>query len=71
MPAQTNGLSVLADGPVLMSIREAAEVLGITGTTAYAAIANDEFPVPVVKVGARMKVSRYVLDAFLAGASVG
>lgn len=67
MAAQTHDLRVLPDGPVLMSVAEAAELLGIHERTAHRAIENDEFPVPVVKLGARMKVSRYVLDAFLAG----
>ncbi len=51
--------------PATYSIREAAELLGIGESTAYEAIRRGEFPVPVLKIGARRKVSRKRLHEFL------
>lgn len=36
-----------------VSLTEAAQLLGIGRSTAYAAARNDEFPVQVIKVGGR------------------
>ena len=36
-----------------VSLTEAAQLLGIGRSTAYAAAHNDEFPVQVIKVGGR------------------
>jgi excisionase family DNA binding protein len=52
------------DRPILMSVVEAAAMLGIAPRTAYDLIHRDEFPVPVLKVGRRMKVSRTMLERF-------
>lgn len=49
-------------------LREAAGLLGIAAITARRQIAEDRFPVPVVKVGGRWAVRRTDLDAFLYGA---
>lgn len=67
MAATTNGLTVLKDGPVLMSVPEAASALGHSTSTANKAIAEGTWPVPTIMVGGRRKVSRYVLDELLAG----
>ncbi|MDA8027026.1 MAG: helix-turn-helix domain-containing protein [Actinomycetota bacterium] len=50
----------------LLSIDEAAMILGITRATAYRAINNNTFPVAVVKIGGRMKVVKQALLNFLA-----
>jgi excisionase family DNA binding protein len=47
------------------SIAEAAEMLGIGTSTAYELIDRRQFPVRVLQVGARKKVSRRELDRFL------
>lgn len=47
------------------SIEEAAAALGVGRSTAYDAIKRGEFPVPVIRVGARLVVSRAALDALL------
>lgn len=39
--------------PPTVSIREAAKLLGIGASTAYAADRSDEFPAPVIKIGGR------------------
>lgn len=47
---------------LLLSVAQAAELLGIHQTTAHALIRRGEFPVPVRKVGASYKVSRHLLE---------
>lgn len=47
------------------SVTEAAELLGIHRETAYLQIAAGTFPVPVIRVGRRLKIPRAVLDALL------
>lgn len=51
-----------------LNVQEAADFLGISKTCAYDAIRAGEFPVPVVKVGSRIKVPAQPLYA-LAGSS--
>jgi excisionase family DNA binding protein len=51
----------------VLTLAEAAERLGIHRVTAYKLVARGAFPVPVLTVGSRMKVSRRALDVFLAG----
>ena len=51
----------------LLSIDEAAILLGITRSTAYRAIHNGTFPVPVIKLGGRLRISRAALDRVLSG----
>jgi excisionase family DNA binding protein len=51
----------------VLTLAEAAERLGIHRVTAYKLVARNKFPVPVLTVGSRMKVSRHALDLFLAG----
>jgi excisionase family DNA binding protein len=49
-----------------LSIEQAAVRLGIGRGTAYAAAREDRLPVPVIKIGRRMLVSRAALEALLA-----
>lgn len=50
-----------------LNVQEAADFLGISKSCAYAAIDKGEFPVPVIKIGSRIKVPAAALHA-LAGA---
>ena len=43
------------DSPTI-SIREAAKILGISASTAYAAVNAGTFPVPVIHIGSRISV---------------
>ncbi len=47
-------------------IEEAAKRLGIGRTTAYLAARNGTFPVPVIRIGRRLVVSRAAIDRLLA-----
>lgn len=47
------------------SIPEAAELLGIGKSAAYAAAKTDELPVPVIKIGGRYIIPKAPLDALL------
>lgn len=49
-----------------LNVQDAADYLGVSKSCAYAAIDAGEFPVPVVKVGKRIKVPARALYA-LAG----
>lgn len=51
----------------LLSVDEAAILLGITRSTAYRAINNGTFPVQVIKLGGRLRISRAALDRVLDG----
>ncbi len=51
----------------LLSVDEAAILLGITRSTAYRAITTDTFPVPIIRVGGRWRVSREALRRLLDG----
>ena len=51
----------------LLSVDEAAILLGITRSTAYRAIAMDTFPVPIIRVGGRWRISREALRRLLDG----
>lgn len=51
--------------PHFVSLEEAAKVLGIGRSTAYAMAKRGEFPVAVVRVGSKLKVSSYRLDQLL------
>lgn len=48
-----------------LNLREAAQVLGISYSAACDLVRKDEFPVPVLKVGRRAKVSRAAMERFL------
>ena len=49
----------------LMSLSEAAAILNIHRTTAYGLYHRGEFPVPVLKIGANLRVVRVHLKQFL------
>jgi excisionase family DNA binding protein len=49
-----------------LNIEEVARILGINRTTAYELAGRDDLPVPVIRLGRRMVVSRYALEALLA-----
>jgi excisionase family DNA binding protein len=51
----------------LISVGEAAILLGITRSTAYRAIATNSFPVPIIQVGGRRRVSREALRRLIDG----
>lgn len=49
-----------------ISINEAADLLGISRNTGYRLVKAGEFPVPVLRIGAQMKVSRRAIEEFVA-----
>jgi excisionase family DNA binding protein len=51
--------------PATYTLAEAAAVLGIAESTAYALNLRGEFPVRVVKIGNRYRVPRIAVDQFL------
>ncbi len=58
----------LASGEALtMSLAQAAKVLGIGASTAYRLCARGEFPVPVLRIGGTVKVSRKRLLDYIDG----
>ena len=50
-----------------LSVPEAARLLGIGKSLAYDLARRGEFPVRVLRLGQRMRVSRVELDRYLAG----
>lgn len=56
-----------ASGSATVSVDRAAEILGISRSTAYELIRRDEFPVPVIRLGKRRVVSIVMLERLLAG----
>jgi len=54
-------------GRAVYSIEEVAALLGLSRNSAYTAAREDRLPVPVIKIGRRMSVSRRALDRFLDG----
>ncbi len=58
----------LDDLPELLTVAEVAPVLRMRTSTAYAAIKRGAFPVPVVRLGGRMLISRYRLADWLRSA---
>ena len=51
------------DVPDVLSVEKAAEVLGISRSAAYEAVARHELP--AVRVGARILIPRFRLEHFL------
>lgn len=45
----------IPDSPTIQ-LREAAKLLGISASTAYAAVKAGTFPVPVIHIGSRISV---------------
>lgn len=50
-----------------LGIEELARRLGINRSTAYQLARRNQLPVPVIRVGRRMVVSRHLLDQLLDG----
>jgi excisionase family DNA binding protein len=61
----TGHMSDAASESVLISLPEAAAVLGIHQTTAYRLAREGKFPVPVVKIGHMYRVNRILLNRYL------
>ncbi len=56
-----------AIGCQTLSVEEAAVMLGIGRGLAYESCRRGEFPVPVIRVGTRYRISRVALEKLLAG----
>jgi excisionase family DNA binding protein len=56
---ETNGASVM------MTLGEAAMVLGIHRTTAWNLYKRGEFPVPVLKIGSNLRIVKAQLELFI------
>jgi excisionase family DNA binding protein len=54
-----------------VSLAEAAMVLGVHRSTAWELYRRDEFPIPVLRVGRRLRISKVQLERYLLGASAG
>lgn len=52
-----------------VSLSEAACVLGVHRSTAWELYKRGEFPLPVLKVGTRLRVAKVHLEAFVLGES--
>jgi predicted DNA-binding transcriptional regulator AlpA len=61
--------SAAEDPSPILSIRDAAHVLGMGTATAYDHVRKGTFPVEPVLIGGRHKILRSDLDRFLAGKS--
>jgi excisionase family DNA binding protein len=59
----------MSDDPAVgtLTLAETARRLGIGVTTAYELVARDQFPIPVRRIGNRMKVLKHDLDRYLRG----
>lgn len=57
------------DRPLLLSIEQAAALLGVSESGLYKLIADGQFPVPdaLCRVGNRHKIKRLALEAWAAG----
>jgi excisionase family DNA binding protein len=47
------------------TIREAADILGISRSTAYESVRTGTFPVPVIRIGRRLVISRAAIELVL------
>ena len=52
-------------GPATMSLADAAQVLGIHRSTAWALYKRGELPVPVLRVGASLRIVRAHVQQYL------
>jgi len=52
---------------LLLTISEVADLLGIHKSTLYRTIGRSELPLPVIRVGATMRVPRAAIERMLAG----
>lgn len=50
-----------------LNIEDVARLLGINRSTAYELARRNEFPVPIIRLGKRMVVSRRAVAALLGG----
>lgn len=48
-----------------MNLADAAKVLGISRPVAYALAQRGEFPLPIIRLGRRMVISKRALEALL------
>lgn len=57
------------DGPTrpLLSVREAATLLGMDPSTLYRAINRAEVPFPVIQLGGRLRIPRAAIDRLING----
>ena len=53
--------------PRTLTIEETARLLGISRTLAYELASTDRLPVPVIRLGRRLVVSRAALERVLTG----
>ncbi len=61
-------MAMVTEGERLtLSIPEAAKVLGISRGLAYDLARRDKLPVPVIKLGRRLVLSRRAVEALLSG----
>jgi excisionase family DNA binding protein len=51
----------------LLSVEEAAVLLGVTRSTLYRAIKAGTFPLPVFRIGQRVRIARRSVDRLIAG----
>ena len=61
----TSGRSRAADGPLLLSVSRAAELLGISRSSLYQLVAVGR--VPVVRLGRTVRIARPELDRLAGG----
>lgn len=60
-------MQTMSDERQTLTVTEAARRLGISRSFAYQSIARGDFPVPVLRIGARVVVSRRALERYLDG----
>ena len=53
------------DHKLTLTVEEVAEMLGVSRGLAYALARRNELPVPVIKLGRRMVLSRKAVEALL------
>lgn len=63
------GLPVDAAGCATVSLADAARILGVHRSTAWELYRRGEFPIPVLRIGTRLRVSLVQLGRFLEGGS--
>jgi excisionase family DNA binding protein len=51
----------------LVTVEEAANLLGESRSTFYRAIKDGTFPLPVYRIGRRMKIPRLAVERLIAG----
>jgi excisionase family DNA binding protein len=51
----------------LISVEEAAQLLGQSRSTLYRAIGNSSLPLPVLKIGGRYRIARVAVERLIDG----